>query len=457
MPPASLLYVRLQFPVGTKVAFRPGQPQQLYEAPLTFGLRPGYRYRFEVSHFPRPDAKLLKLYPSLDVIGALHPPKDLDLSKHPVVLTLNDDDLNRVLDGGMVTKLYYLENPDTALPQESTKTEPIEFQMPSVREALEAAGERGRPMLLFRVGSRPLTESEFAAANVANTILLPGEKYLPAPPLPPIFRYDTAPLSDPLLGPKPTPEECLHDGGDQKMKLAISPEGRLFGLDPSDTAIEYTIGNRKGVEASCRVCLCVPRFVAIRVEAAPHDVHQPTPPLVQATALRGEQAIGKLPPQLVRNTELPRANVGTLKPSIQMSFQGPRGVDLFAAPAGVAQVNNLLVAANVVEALDITAVPNCKMMLKKSVDPPHGPYEIGDVVTFTLRYHNPGSVPIKNVAISDSLTARLEYIPGSAKSDREASFTTNPNEAGSLILRWDIAGELKPGQTGVVTFQAKIK
>ena len=58
---------------------------------------------------------------------------------------------------------------------------------------------------------------------------------------------------------------------------------------------------------------------------------------------------------------------------------------------------------------------------------------------------------------SDSLTARLEYIPGSARSDRDAVFTLQQNEAGSVALRWEITGVLQPGKSGVVSFQARIR
>jgi hypothetical protein len=61
------------------------------------------------------------------------------------------------------------------------------------------------------------------------------------------------------------------------------------------------------------------------------------------------------------------------------------------------------------------------------------------------------------VVVNDSLTGRLEYVPGSAKSERDATFTTQENEAGSVILRWETSGNLLPGQTAIVTFQAKIR
>jgi uncharacterized repeat protein (TIGR01451 family) len=83
--------------------------------------------------------------------------------------------------------------------------------------------------------------------------------------------------------------------------------------------------------------------------------------------------------------------------------------------------------------------------------------QIGDVITFTIRYSNLGGKPIKDIAISDNLTGRLEYIPGSAKSDREAVFVTQDNDAGSLILRWEVRDPLPPGQKGIVTFQARVR
>jgi uncharacterized repeat protein (TIGR01451 family) len=84
-------------------------------------------------------------------------------------------------------------------------------------------------------------------------------------------------------------------------------------------------------------------------------------------------------------------------------------------------------------------------------------YRIGDVVTFHLKYSNLGGKPITDVAVSDSLTARLEYVPGSARSDRDAVFTLQQNEAGSVIVRWEVTGTLQPGKSGVVTFQARIR
>jgi uncharacterized repeat protein (TIGR01451 family) len=83
--------------------------------------------------------------------------------------------------------------------------------------------------------------------------------------------------------------------------------------------------------------------------------------------------------------------------------------------------------------------------------------QVGDVVTFHLKFSNHGGKPMTDVAVSDSLTGRLEYVPESAKSSRDAVFLMQENEAGSVILRWEISGKLLPGQHGIISFQARVR
>ena len=82
---------------------------------------------------------------------------------------------------------------------------------------------------------------------------------------------------------------------------------------------------------------------------------------------------------------------------------------------------------------------------------------IGDTVAFYLKFTNQGGQPISDVVIRDSLTPRFEYVPGSAKTDREALFTVTPNDAGSTVLRWEFGGVLQPHQTGIVSFQVRVR
>jgi uncharacterized repeat protein (TIGR01451 family) len=92
----------------------------------------------------------------------------------------------------------------------------------------------------------------------------------------------------------------------------------------------------------------------------------------------------------------------------------------------------------------------------KSVDP-KGTVAQGTEVTITLKYRNGFPEPVSDIVLSDSLSGRLEYIPGSAQSDRPVNVTTRTNEAGSVVVRFEIPGPIPAGQTGLVTFKARVR
>jgi uncharacterized repeat protein (TIGR01451 family) len=143
--------------------------------------------------------------------------------------------------------------------------------------------------------------------------------------------------------------------------------------------------------------------------------------------------------------------------------QGLVGVEqVFRGPEVVGRVQGVNVITRLQEVRDFTCVcegkplpPAKPLTLCKWADRQSA--QVGDVVTLFLKYSNLGGQPITDVAVSDSLTGRLEYVPGSARSDRNAVFTLQANEAGSVVLRWEISGTLLPGQSGVVSFQARVR
>ncbi|MGH7223259.1 MAG: hypothetical protein ACRELF_08525, partial [Gemmataceae bacterium] len=352
-----------------------------------------------------------------------------------------------------------------------------------------------------------------------GTILFPGEKVLMPAAAPPCLLWDCRPFYDPRLGPKPPSEECLNDGGDHGNRAGFDGNGQLAGVEPEDTVAEYTDSRgRRHVTHSNRVCLCVPRFAVLRRETplsryngvlGVSDTHKVqyqrrfdalTPPLqtrayeqlqgargrerpsinevvartigvthfevLQATdvplgtiALLGTKAMRTLSEvertRLVRQLELTRqlSSRESLQQSASVTVTsvvgriegGPRIVQTEA------ETRDLTVCCN--EALPCP--PDKPLVLIKCADRQSA--QIGDVVTFILKYSNHGGRPIADVAVTDSLTTRLEYVAGSAQSDRPAVFTTQANEAGSLILRWEITGRLMPGSNGVVRFQARVR
>jgi uncharacterized repeat protein (TIGR01451 family) len=246
----------------------------------------------------------------------------------------------------------------------------------------------------------------------------------------------------------------MHDGGDIGAPVGLDAEGRLHGLDPSDTVAEYTDNHgHKHLAISNRICLCVPRFAILTVPIVP-AVHESTIALVRAEAVIQEELLrARQKPITVRQTEQLAALLSRERPS---GFLAAVGTVPVSQIQGHAVVIGLLHEQTVVGTLQKhKEAPERPLVLCKTADKQG--VQIGETVTFFLKYTNVGGQPISAVVVSDSLTGRLEYVPGSAKSDREAVFTMQDNEAGSRILRWEVAGRLLPGESGVVSFQVRVR
>ncbi len=137
-------------------------------------------------------------------------------------------------------------------------------------------------------------------------------------------------------------------------------------------------------------------------------------------------------------------------------IHGSEGVVITAQFEGTATVSGKLKTAAITGACPKPGPgPDRPLVLCKEAD--RYTAHVGDVITFTLKYSNSGAQPMTEVVVTDSLTGRLEYLPGSAKADRDAVFTTKENETGSLVLRWQINGQLLPAQGGRITFQARVR
>jgi uncharacterized repeat protein (TIGR01451 family) len=514
--PNPLLYVRFDDRPGMRVTFYQGQVKgRAIAAPVTAGLRPGYIYRVRLSELPGWSG--VTLYPTLEVRGSLNLPPKLNAADYPAPIVLTEQDLERVQAGALVTKVIYLEHPERAIPNAASPKQLFETDVLPERDPLAMAREFGRPMLILRLGEREFTDQELAAQSVPGTILLPGDKMLGPPRAAPWVPWTCIPFYDPLLGPKPPEEECLHDGGDVGRKVSLDRNGQLAGIDPSDTVAEYADSHgRRSFAVSNRICLCVPRYAVIRAETPLSGYRSVVTP-GDAQGVQGQvQLAGRVPSKQANQYEQPKAVLGRQRPSAAFGTQGvdrilhlevlhARNLDIGPATAlGTAAIHRLtdvertrlakqMEFARVVnqpygpqaviqtqttsvvgrvEGLDVvSAVAETRDLSCASCEEPRPPdrplvlckwadrqaAQVGDVVTFNLKYSNLGGQPITDVAVTDSLTGRLEYVPGSAQSDRNAVFTTQPNESGSVILRWEISGRLLPGESGVVRFQARVR
>ncbi|HXG10469.1 MAG TPA: hypothetical protein VNK04_11970 [Gemmataceae bacterium] len=513
--PAPLLYVRFTGPAGLRATFYRGQTAMAFNAPVTVGLRPGFLYRIQLTGWAAYPG--LALYPSLEVCGTLCLPPKVGGADHPAVVPITEQDVERVLAGSLVTKVIYLEDPERPLPGATQPDLPVEIDLPPGTDLMTEARLRGRPMLIVRLGQREVSAEELARASVPGTVLLPGEKVLPAPPISPCVPWAGRKFYDPHLGPRPLTEECLHDGGDIWPKAGFGPDGRLRNVDPSDTVAEYADSHgRRHVAVSNRVCLCVPRFVVLRSECplARHEAvlgpeaarlvkgqgevamrlpvrqteqYKPVMAVqgrkrpnevvaregvVVLTAVEVLEAVEMVigPAELLGTTAartLTQAEQTRLLRQIELARElsaakGTQEVIQTQGPAVIGRVKGLEVIGSVVATRELTVCcneppcpPDKPLVLFKWADAQTA--QVGDVVTFYLKYSNHGGQPISDVAVVDSLTGRLEYVPGSARSSRAAVFTMQENEAGSVILRWEISGRLLPGESGVVSFQARVR
>ena len=209
------------------------------------------------------------------------------------------------------------------------------------------------------------------------------------------------------------------------------------------------------IVASNRVSICVPRFVVLRSETGLASQTLAFGPGSAHLTMGGAALQSRLPALEHTQPVQLEGTAGRMKAS---------GTQFTAGTSVTGRVNGLEVAAllRATNTLDgacppPTTPPLPERPLRIIKWPDKKGAAIGDIVTLSLQYTNQGSQPITNLVVSDSLTPRFEYVPGSQKTDRDASFTTQPNEAGSVVLRWEMSGALQPGESGLITFQVRIR
>ncbi len=303
----------------------------------------------------------------------------------------------------------------------------------------------------------------------------------------------------------PWPEdEYIFDGGDNDGGVKVRDDWVLEGLDLEDTVAHYdTLAGDTIVKPTNRVCIYAPRFAAVRkVNLAYGDgqlvkaggLEQPLGPISEdevtlvTTAIQpvqpvleiGERApitfLEKQPPVEVLAKLLPYAAIDRFKPyenfdiirrgvietaekpflaqSIQAAIQwtGDQGVQVILE----GHKASVLEGEQRAQATFRVDLPNnpCLRVCKVASTPSAAP---GEEVEFTIRFDNVGDQTIGNVTIVDNLTTRLEYIEGSGQASVKAAFSSQPNQGGSLVLRWELAEPLKPGDGGIARFKCKVR
>lgn len=300
-------------------------------------------------------------------------------------------------------------------------------------------------------------------------------------------------------------DELLCDGGDHHLPVMVAPDWKIYGLEMRDTVAHFdTIDGRTLVQPSNCACVYAPRFGAVRsiarigaseqielaggmmMPAAPANQQELAIPAsslqreqlqAEATRLLPEDFITQqnlvpvssvLRPVGFQDQFLPYENLRVIRRGILESDEKARLAR--AVEAAIVWTENEALQVTIMglkgEPLigdqraqvtytvkDLRNHPCLRVIKVASTQTARS----GDTVDFTIRMDNLGDQPLGNIVLLDHLTTRLEYVPGSAQSSVETRFTSTPAGDGkSIVLRWEVAEPIVPGQGGLVRFRCRV-
>ena len=144
--------VEITGPAGSMIATPAGgQFDEPQTAPRLVGLLIGSVYRLRVTNIPLQEG--FEVYPTIEVIDRLYPPLGQEF-KFPIPIELTQEELEMALSGKFITRVIYLENPDTAAPVARRGNEQAYFEVADGENPLDVADSLGRPVAILRMGAR---------------------------------------------------------------------------------------------------------------------------------------------------------------------------------------------------------------------------------------------------------------------------------------------------------------
>ena len=300
-------------------------------------------------------------------------------------------------------------------------------------------------------------------------------------------------------------DEYLRDGGDRGLPAAVGREWEMHNLDVEDTVAHFdTLDGKTVVAPSNRVHIYAPRFGAVRQVVGlvaneqmdlALDKNQRTTLVAPASAdlattykqnLETNRQIGTKPPVLLLSEQgdgvvstatkargfqdgfLPHENLKLIRLGIfdgtdmarlarattaAIAWSGDQAVQVILDHRGAMALNSDQPGQEIFTVKEPPAAPKLRVVKVASVE--HA--EPGDEVVFSIRFDNVGNQVIGNVTIIDNLTTRLEYVADSAECSLEATFSTQPNEGGSLVIRCEVTDPLPAGEGGIVRFRCRVR
>ena len=150
--PTWLQPVRVELPTAGTVSVFNGSstPNAVLASPAQFSVNAGHIYRLRIAEMP--EFPGVEVYPSIEILDRLHPPQGREFD-YPIPVVLTEADIREAIDGHMVTRVVYLEQPQLAASFDPLRRE-IPQSVNPVDNALQEADKLGRPMIIVRIGGR---------------------------------------------------------------------------------------------------------------------------------------------------------------------------------------------------------------------------------------------------------------------------------------------------------------
>jgi hypothetical protein len=144
--------VDIKAPTGAMVSLAAecqfDEPQPV---PRRVGILIGGVYRLRLTNIPLHEG--VELYPTIELIDRIYPPCGREW-KFPIPIDLTADDIELALQGKFVTRIVYLEDPETALPAAQPPEGLHWFEVGAEENPLQVADGLGRPLAIVRIGNR---------------------------------------------------------------------------------------------------------------------------------------------------------------------------------------------------------------------------------------------------------------------------------------------------------------
>ena len=202
-------HVRIIAPSGTEIA--PAANGKFIEplpAPQYYALQMRKIYRFRMTNIPLMPG--VELFPTVEILDRTHPPIGEEL-RHAIEIEFTTDDLYAAVRGKFVTRIIYIENPETAMPI-SSKDQVGQgyFDVAATVDPISVAKTLGRPVVRIQIGGRAPDDLE----NFDPAFLYDCPPFLHYPPA------DSKVVPPQITKPEPNPEpEQVIDGVQEETKL----------------------------------------------------------------------------------------------------------------------------------------------------------------------------------------------------------------------------------------------